>query len=163
MKKVKRVTEYPSALVKWVLHTASAIIKSQGESRDVIDACSLAVAIVACPDRFSMSDYVTFVFDSEIGDLKSCAGYAGRQFKVRISIKSTGVRIYWNNEFFDTFAEPSVHECDKGHWQFTPECDASCNFEYCRDNHFYCCDTLCKTIAFSKGKRRSWAISQASA
>ena len=162
MKKDKKVMEYPSELVKWVLHMVSTIIESQGEARDIIYACSLAVAIMASPDKFSISDYVSFVFDSAFGDLKSSVGYAGQQFRVRVSIKSTGVRIYWDNEFFDTFAEPSVHEYDKGHWQFTSECDGSCNFEYYRDNHFYCCDTLCKVVAVSKGKRRSWSLSQAS-
>lgn len=158
MRTAKKVKEYPSELAKWVFRTACEIMDSRGKSRDVVEACRLAVAIVAFPEKFSVSDHVSLVFDSAMDEPESSAGFAGRRFKVRVSIKSTGVKIYWDNESFDTFVEPQVHEYDKGHWQYTSESDDNGTFDYCRDNHFYCCNTLCKAVAFYKGKRQAWSL-----
>ncbi len=154
----KKVKEYPHELVKWVLQTVTAAIDSRSESIALFDACLQAVAIVTFPEKFSASDHVSFVFDTTVGDPASSAGCSGQQFKVWVSIKPTGVKIHWENESFDTFVEPQVHEYDKGHWQYTSESEDNGTFDYCRDNHFYCCNTLCKAVAFYKGKRKAWSL-----
>ena len=163
MKCVKhKIQEYPKDLVKWVVGIALNAMNANPDVTEVYTACRFAIAIVTDPSRFSMSDHVTLGFNSYEGDEPSCAGYAGRECKIRITIRSTGVRIYWEHHLFDTFLEPSCHEFDRGSWG-CPSCGNSrLSFEDCRDNHLYCCKTLSEAVAVIRGKRLAWIMRQLS-
>ena len=155
----KRVEGYPCKLVKWVFCIVSDILDSRVESDVIFDACRLAAAIVSCPDRFGVSDYISLVFITSSG-IPCCGGYAGSEYKTRVSIRPTGVDIYWDNEDFDTFISPGEHRFDKGHWKYTSGCKDQRDFEVCRDNHFFCCKTLSSAVVFAKGRRKSWSLPQ---
>ena len=157
----RKILEYPSDLVKWVVGIALHAMNANPDITEVYTACRFAIAIVTDPSRFSMSDHVTLVFNSYEGAEPSSSGFAGCEYKIRITFKSSRIKIYWDNNSFDTFGEPSYHEFEKGCWGY-PSC-GNCRlaFEDCRDNYLYCCKTLSKAVAVIRGKRFAWTRNEA--
>ena len=60
----RKILEYPSDLVKWVVGIALHAMNANPDITEVYTACRFAIAIVTDPSRFSMSDHVTLVFNS---------------------------------------------------------------------------------------------------
>ena len=154
----RKILEYPSDLVKWVVGIALHAMNANLDITEVYTACRFAIAIVTDPSRFSMSDHVTLIFNSYEGAEPSSSGFAGCEYKIRITIKSSGIKIYWNNNSFDTFGDPSCYVIEKGHWAYPISASNQLTFEDCRDSHLYCCKSLFKAVAVIRGKRNVWSM-----